>query len=363
MERKMSKSDGTYVRATTYLNHLDPAALRYFYASRLSSKVEDIDLNLEEFATKVNSDLVGKVVNIASRTAKFIADVGLSAEYPEDNGFFAEAAAQGDVIADAYEQGDYSRAMRMIIEIADKVNPFVESNAPWELRKDPANARKLQDVCTVALNVFRQLAIYLTPVLPRLAEQTGELFGEPITSWDQAKSPLTGRPISKFKHMMQRIDLKKIETMMDESKQEAAAEAEAATKKSAGSSKWSQWDDSADALAEEPLSEEITIDDFAKVDLRVARIVEANEVLEAHKLVQLTLSLGGDEHRNVFAGIKSAYEPKDLVGRLVVLVANLASRKMKFGVSEGMVIASGPGGDDIYLLSPDSGAVPGQRVH
>ncbi|MEZ5324439.1 MAG: methionine--tRNA ligase subunit beta [Verrucomicrobiales bacterium] len=320
--------------------------------------MEDIDLNLEEFATKVNTDLVGKVVNIASRTAKFVADVGLSAEYPDDGGFFADAAAQGDAIAEAYENTDYSRAMRMIIDIADKVNPYVESNAPWELREDPANAQKLQDVCTVALNLFRQLAIYLAPVLPQLAEQAGELFGDPITSWEQARKPLLGRPVNKFKHMMQRVDLKKIEAMIEQSKEEAAAESVATT-----SSETTKWDDAADALAAEPLAGEITIDDFMKVDLRVARIVDAKEVPEARKLVQLTLSLGGDERRNVFAGIKSAYDPADLIGRLVVLVANLAPRKMKFGVSEGMVIASGPGGEDIYLLSPDSGAVPGQRVH
>ena len=361
--KKMSKSDGTYIKASTYLNHLDPAALRYFYASRLSSKVEDIDLNLEEFATKVNTDLVGKVVNIASRTAKFISDVGLSTEYPDDGGFFADAAAQGDAIAEAYENTDYSRAMRMIIDIADRVNPYVESNAPWELRKDPANAQKLQDVCTVALNVFRQLAIYLSPVLLRLAEQAGELFGDPITSWEQAKAPLVGRPINKFEHMMQRIDPKKIEAMIEQSKEEAVAEASASASGDSGSQSSSRWDDSAHALAAEPLAAEISIDDFTKVDLRVARIIEAKEVPEARKLIQLTLSLGGDERRNVFAGIKSAYEPSDLVGRLVVLVANLAPRKMKFGVSEGMVIASGLGGNEIYLLSPDSGAVPGQREH
>jgi methionyl-tRNA synthetase len=356
--KKMAKSDGTYIRAATYLNHLDPAALRYFYASRLSSKIEDIDLNLKEFETKVNTDLVGKVVNIASRTAKFIQDTGLSAEYPEDGGMFAEAAGQGDAIAEAYENTDYSRAMRIIIEIADKVNPFVESNAPWELRKDPANAQKLQDVCTVALNLFRQLAIYLSPVLPRLAEQTGELFDELITAWDQAKTPIVGKPINRFKHMMQRIDPKKIEQMIQEGKKEAAAQ----TASDASSTAASQWDDSGNALEAEPLAEEIIIDDFAKVDLRVARVVEAKEVSDARKLVQLTLSLGGNERRNVFAGIKSAYNPPDLVGKLVVLVANLAPRKMKFGVSEGMVVASGPGGKDIYLLSPDSGAVPGQRV-
>lgn len=351
---KMSKSRGTFINASKYLEHLDPNFLRYYYASKLSAKVEDIDLNLDEFVAKVNSDLVGKVVNIASRTAKFIKDIGLSESYPEDGGRFDEFAARGDEIKEAYEAGNFSKATRMIIDLADQANPFVESNAPWELKKDPGKTQELQDVCTVALNLFRQLAIYLAPVLPDIAEKCGELFNDPITSWDQSKTPITGQGISKFKHMLQRVDPKKVQIMVDESIEEAP---KTVTPRS------DQWDDNGDALAAEPLADEITFDDFSKLDLRVVRVVEANEVPDARKLIQLTLSLGGGETRSVFAGIKAAYDPADLVGKLVVMVANLAPRKMKFGVSEGMIIASGPGGKEVFLLSPDDGAVAGQRVH
>ncbi len=350
---KMSKSKGTYINASKYLEHLDPSYLRYYYASRLSDKVEDIDLNLEEFVTKVNGDLVGKVVNVAARTAGFVKQTGLSAEYPDDGGLFEDAASQGDAIAEAYEATKYSRAMRLIIDIADKINPFIESNAPWELKKDPENAQRVQDVCTIGLNIFRQLAIYLAPVVPELIEKANTLFSVPATSWDDSKTPLVDIEVNKFKHMMQRIDPEKVQLMVEESKEEAATAEPSA----------SQWNDSGEPLENEPLADEMTIDDFTKVDLRVARIIEANEVPEARKLVQLTVSLGGNETRNVFAGIKSAYKPEELVGRLVVVAANLAPRKMKFGVSEGMIIAAGPGGKDIFILSPDEGALPGQRVH
>ncbi|MFT5470438.1 MAG: methionyl-tRNA synthetase [Verrucomicrobiales bacterium] len=349
--KKMSKRDGTFINASKYLEHLDPNFLRYFYASKLSARVEDIDLNIDEFVAKVNTDLVGKVVNLASRSAKFVKNVGLSTAYPDDGGLFEEFAKQGDAIAAAYEECAYSRAMRLIMELADKANPFVEQNAPWELKKDPDNAQKLQDVCTVALNLFRQLAIYLAPVLPELAQKTGELLGDSLDDWAKSKTPLVGTPVAKFKHMMQRVDPKNVEAMIEESREEAPPAAAVATE----SGKW---------LEDEPVAEEITIDDFAKVDLRVARVIEANEVKEARKLLQLKLSLGGTETRNVFAGLKAAYEtPADLVGKLVVVVANLAPRKMKFGVSEGMIIAAGPGGKEVYVLSPDSGAEPGQRVH
>lgn len=351
---KMSKSKGTFVNARTYLNHLDPNYLRYFYASKLSAKVDDIDLSLEEFVAKVNTDLVGKVVNLASRSAKFVAATGLSAKYPEDDGLFAHAAQVGDKIADAYEACDTSRAMRLIMALADRANPYIEENKPWTLRKDPAEAQRLQDVCTVALNLFRQLAIYLAPVLPRLAQQTGELLREPITSWDQSKKPLTGTPVAKFQHMLRRVEEKDLHAMIEESKAEfPATDEESAT----GAS------DSGDALATEPLADECTFDEFAKVDLRVARVIEAEHVPDARKLLKLKLSLGGGVNKQVFAGIKAAYEPEQLVGRLVVCVANLAPRKMRFGMSEGMVIASGPGGEEVFLLSPDEGAVPGQRVH
>lgn len=349
---KMSKSRGTFIQASTYLDHLDPSYLRYYYATRLSSKVEDLDLNPEEFVSKINSDLVGKVVNLASRTAKFIQDVGLSESYPDDGGLFGSFAGMGDSIASAYEAGDFSKAMRMIMELADQANPYVENNAPWELRKDPEKAQALQDVCTVSLNLFRTLVIYLSPVLPELARKAGELFGEDLNSWSLSEAPLVGKSIAKFKHMMQRVDPAKIDAMIEDSKEEAPEITPAP----------GEWNDSSDALDETPIADEISFDDFMKLDLRVVRVIEANEVPEARKLIQLTLSLGGNETRTVFAGIKAAYDPQELVGRLVVMVANLAPRKMKFGVSEGMIIASGPGGKEVFLLSPDDGAVPGQRV-
>lgn len=351
---KMSKSLGTFVMARTYLKHLDPAYLRYYYASKLGPRVDDIDMNLDEFCQKVNSDLIGKIVNLASRSAKFVSETGLSTEYPDDDGLFRNAAAAGEHIADAYENCDYNRAMRLVLELADKANPFVESHAPWNLKKDPEKAKQLQDVCTVALNLFRQIVIYLAPVLPKLAEQAGALLNDQITTWAQAQEPLLGTKVNKFKHLMQRVEQKKVEKMVEESK-EPEIVSETATD--------SQFTDSDQPLKDEPLADQCTIDDFVKVDLRVARVVNAEHVEEARKLLKLTLSLGGDERRTVFAGIKQAYQPEELIGRQVVMVANLAPRKMKFGVSEGMVVASGPGGSDVFLLNVDSGALPGQRVH
>ncbi len=353
---KMAKSVGTLVTAETFLQHHDPAYLRYFYATKLTPRVEDIDLGLEEFADKVNSDLVGKVVNLASRTAKFAGKLGLSPAYPDDGGLFAQAAAAGEDIAAAYEAGDFARAMRRIMELADRANPFVEHAKPWEMKKDDARQDELRDVCTVALNLFRQLAIYLAPVLPRLAEQCGELLGDPITSWQQSQTPLVGTPVAPFKHMLKRVQLEDLKKMIDDSKEEKPGETPAEIPANA-------FNDSEQPLKDEPLAEEITIDDFAKVDLRVARIVAAEHVAEADKLLQLTLSLGGSETRQVFAGIKAAYDPEQLVGRLVVMVANLKPRKMRFGLSEGMVTAAGPGKAEVFLLGVDEGAQPGQRVH
>ncbi|MHC2069286.1 methionine--tRNA ligase [Bremerella sp. T1] len=359
--KKMSKSDGTFVKAATYLKHLDPAYLRYFYASKLGPRLDDLDMNLEEFADKINSDLIGKVVNLASRTAKFVEKTGLSAEYPDDGGLFAKGAAAGDEIAKAYEDLDLNKAMRLILELADAANPFIESNKPWELRKDPDNAQKLQDVCTIGLNLFRQIVVYLSPVLPLLAEQTGELLNDPITSWDQTKTPLTGTDVNKFKHLMKRVEADKVKAMIDDSKEEAAADAPAENNQADETA--AKFEDSAQPMVDEPMAEECTIDDFVKVDLRVARILSAEQVPEARKLLKLTLGLGGDHRKQVFAGIKAAYNPEDLVGRLVVMVANLKPRQMKFGLSEGMVCASGPGGEEVFLLSPDEGAKPGQRIH
>ena len=352
---KMSKSKGTFVRASTYLKHLNPSYLRYYYASKLSPRVDDLDLNLDEFLTKVNSDLVGNVVNLASRTARFVQQVGLAQEYPDDGGLFAQAAADGKEIARAYEACDYNRAMRQILAAGDRANQFVEHRAPWNLAKDPEKAGELQEVCTVGLNLFRQLAVYLAPVLPRLAEQTGELLNQPIEHWDESTKPLVGRAVSRFEHMMKRARRDQVNAMVEESREgEPAPQAEPAA---------DGGEDGPEALAEEPLADTVSFDEFMKVDLRIARVVAAEDVPEAKKLLKLTLSLGGEHRQTVFAGIKGVYEPDDLVGRLVVCAANLAPRKMKFGTSEGMVLASGPGGKEIFLLSPDEGAKPGQRVH
>ena len=353
---KMSKSKGTFIKAATYAEHLDPVYLRYYLASKLGSRLDDIDLSFDEFIAKVNSDLVGKFVNLASRTSKFAHKTGLSPTYPDDGGLFENGAKAGDEIAKAYEECEYGRAMRLIMELADQANPYVESSEPWKLNKDPDRQEDLRDVCTVALNLFRQLAIYLSPVLPQLTAKAAELFGEPITSWDQSQKPLVGTSINKFKHMLKRVEESDVQKVIAASLEEAPATANAAHG-------GSQQSDSSQPLIDEPLCDEISIEDFTKIDLRVARVLNAENVPKAKKLLKLTLGLGGDITRTVFAGIKEAYAPADLIGRKVVLVANLAPRRMKFGVSEGMVVASGPGGKEVFLLSVDDGALPGQRVH
>lgn len=352
---KMSKTKGTFVKAETYLAHLDPAFLRYYYAAKLGPRLDDLDLNLEEFASKVDSDLVGKVVNIASRTAKFVQSAGLSKVYPDDGGLFAYAASKGEEIAAAYEGCDYSRAMRIVMELADRANPYIDARAPWKLKNDPSKAAEIQDVCTVGLNLFRQLAVYLAPVLPRLAEQTGELLGKPIAHWDEVQTPLVGTPVAPFQHLLKRVEKKDIAAMIEASKEGSAPEPAASTTP--------VYQDGPEPLLAEPLAPQISIEEFAKVDLRVARVISAEDVPEAKKLLKLTLSLGGEERRTVFAGIKAAYAPDKLVGRLVIMVANLAPRQMKFGLSEGMVTACGPGGTEVFLLDIDEGGKPGQRVH
>ena len=352
---KMSKTRGTFIQAATYAQHLDPSYLRYFFASKLGPRVDDIDLNFEEFKTKVDSDLVGKVVNIASRCAKFVAGETLSASYPDDGGLFAAGAAAGARIAEHYEARDYNAALRETMVLADRANQYIETQEPWKLRKDPARGDDLRRVCTDGLNLFRQIVVYLSPVLPRLARQTGELLNSPIRSWSDSQTPLTGTPVGQFQHMLTRVDPQKISAMQQETQSASPA---------APSAPAAAFTDGPEALAKEPLlAEHCNIDDFTKVDMRVARVLEAQHVPGADKLLQLTLSLGGDVRRNVFAGIKSCYQPEQLVGRLVICCANLAPRKMRFGVSEGMVLACGPGGQEIFLLNPDDGAQPGMRVH
>jgi methionyl-tRNA synthetase len=340
--QKMSKSRGTFVLARTWLDHLDPAALRYYYAAKISGGIDDLDLNLDEFMAKVNSDLVGKVVNLASRTARWLESTGLSASYPDDGGLFAQAAADGGEIAAAYEEGDFARAMRAIMLAADRANAYVDAEQPWKLAKQgPEAAGRLRDVASVALNLFRQIAVYLAPVLPGLAEQTGDLVGGPIHSWDESQAPLAGLPVAPFKPLMKRIEREQIDAVI------AASQAAAAEKTTPGGSSMDMTPttaDSGETLAAEPLAATCSIDDFTKIDLRVARIVAAEEVPEAKKLLKLTVSLGGDATRTVFAGIKGFHEPAALVGRLVVVVANLAPRQMKFGLSEGMVVAASGAG-------------------
>ncbi|MDD3586622.1 MAG: methionine--tRNA ligase [Thermoguttaceae bacterium] len=380
---KMSKSKGTFVLARTYLNHLDPAYLRYFFASKTSSHVDDLDLNLAEMEAKVNADLVGNIVNIASRTAKFANLTGLAEVYPDDGGLFAQAVAQSETIAEAFEQCDYGKALRSILECGFRANKYIEEMAPWTLRKqwaaldkdpqaDPAAKdelfARLRDSVTVGLNLFRQIVVYLSPILPTLARQTEELLGSPITSWSDVEKPLVGSNVNEYKYMMTRVPKEGIEAMIEETKQlEEASRVQAGEEQVQADAAGvcdDQWKDSGQMLIDEPMSETITIDDFTKVDLRVGRIVQAEQVKEARKLLKLKISLGGGHTRQVFAGIKAAYpEPEKLVGRLVIFVANSQPRQMKFGLSEGMVVASGPGGPDVFLTFPDEGAKPGMRLH
>jgi len=308
----------------------------------------------------VNSDLVGKVVNLASRSARFVQATGLSPVYPDDGGLFAQGAAEGDEIARAYDALDYANAMRLIMAQADRANRYVDEQAPWTLKKDPTQAARLQAVCSVTLNLFRQLVVYLAPVLPKLARQAGELLGTPITAWSDASRPLAGTPVGEFQHLMKRVDPAQIEKVLAESR----AEGELAKSDAAGTpATGGGGTDGPEALAAEPLAPTCTFDEFSKIDMRVARVLSAEAVSGSNKLLRLSVSLGGTENRTIFAGIQGVYEPASLVGRLVIVCANLAPRKMKFGVSEGMMLAAGPGGKDIFVLSPDSGAVPGQRVH
>jgi methionyl-tRNA synthetase len=347
---KMSKSKGTFVLGRTYLEHLDPNYLRYYYASKLGPKSDDLDLNLAEFADRVSAELVNKVVNLVSRSSRFVRGRSLAPSYPEDEGLFQLGAEQGHEIAEAFASFDYARAVRLIMALADRANLYVDRHEPWKLAKDPARADELRDVCTVALSLYWQIVVYLSPVVPRLAVLTAELLGRAVTSWSDGARPLVGTPVGEYRHFMQRVDPAKLQAMLEDSRDASSDAAAAST-------------GTAQAAEGEPLAAPCTMDDFAKLDLRIARIEAAEAVPEANKLLKLTVSLGGGSTKTLFAGIKAAYEPADLVGRLVVIVANLEPRKMKFGTSEGMVLASGSGGKDLYLLSPDTGAKPGQRLH
>ncbi|PWS56240.1 methionine--tRNA ligase [Pseudoalteromonas sp. meg-B1] len=345
---KMSKSKGTFIKARTYLDNLDPEFLRYYYAAKLNSGITDLDLNLEDFAQRVNSDLVGKVVNIASRCAGFITkkfDGKLSDTIMEPQ-LLAEFQNASATITEHYENREYSRAIREIMALADKANQFIDNAAPWVLIKDESKQEEAHQVCSLGLNLFRVLITYLKPVLPGMATNVEAFLNDELT-WQGVQTALISHPINKFKPLMQRVEMDKVNKMVEESKESLIAEKDKIDPNS--------------PLAKEPIAAEIEFDDFAKVDLRVAKIAKAEHVEGADKLLKLTLDLGG-ETRQVFAGIKSAYAPEDIEGKLTVMVANLKPRKMRFGMSEGMVLAAGPGGKEIYILNPDDGSEPGMRV-
>ncbi len=344
---KMSKSKGTFIKASTYLNHLDPECLRYYYAAKLNSRIDDLDLNLDDFVARVNADVVNKLVNLASRNAGFIAkrfDGKLAATCAEPE-LYAEFANARTAIAEAYESREFSRAIREIMALADKANRYVDDKAPWVIAKQEGADAELQAVCSVGINLFRVLMAYLKPVMPLLAERAEAFLGETL-SWNGVAQPLTNHQLAPFKALFSRIEPAKIEAMIDASKEDLAKE---------------QAPKASGPLVDDPISETISYDDFAKIDLRVALIKKAEAVPEADKLLKLQLDIGG-ETRQVFAGIKSAYNPEDLEGKLTVMVANLAPRKMRFGMSEGMVLAAGPGGKDLWILEPQEGAQPGMRV-
>ncbi len=351
----MSKSRGTFIKARTYLDHLDPEYLRYYFAAKLGPGVEDIDLNLEDFTARVNSDLVGKVVNIASRCAGFIKKRfggTLSPEVSEPD-LFAEVVRAGESIAQGYEQREYSRAAREIMALADRANQYIDEKAPWVIAKEEGRDQELQDVCSMGLNLFRVLIGYLRPILPGTAEAAEAFLQIPALTWDALPEPLVDHQIAKFKPLMTRVDAKRIEAMVEASKEDLESQDAKKTKPHETQSEGH--------LTKDPIADTIEFGDFAKVDLRIARIAAADHVEGADKLLQLTLDLGG-ETRSVFAGISKAYNPEDLVDRHTVMVANLAPRKMRFGVSEGMVLAAGPGEKNIFVLSPDEGAEPGMKV-
>ncbi|HGM9947572.1 TPA: methionine--tRNA ligase [Providencia rettgeri] len=343
---KMSKSRGTFITARSYLDHLDADCLRYYYAAKLSSRIDDIDFNLEDFVQRVNSDIVNKVVNLASRNAGFIAkrfggQLSANLAEPELYQQFVDAAK---VIGEDYNNREYNKAIREIMALADIANRYVDEKAPWVVAKQEGKDQELQDICSMGINLFRVLMTYLKPVLPGLTKRT-EAFLNSELSWDAINTPLLNHSVAPFKALFNRIEMAKVDAMVEASK-ESIKPVQQLT----------------GPLADDPIQDTITFDDFAKIDLRIALIKQADFVEGSDKLLKLQLDIGG-ETRQVFSGIRSAYpDPKALEGRLTVMVANLAPRKMRFGISEGMVMAAGPGGKDIFLLSPDSGAQPGMQV-
>ena len=352
---KMSKSRGTFITARSYLDHVkNPEYLRYYYAAKLNSTMEDIDLNLEDFVARVNSDLVGKYINIASRTAGFINKRFNGKLHPStDNAVVIELKSAADDIAKAYTARDYSKALREVMRLSDLANGFVAERAPWVMAKQEYKDAELQQVCSDALEMFRLLTLYLKPVLPKLATEIEVFLNIKPMQWHSVASSLTvEHTINDYNHLITRIEPKAIAAMVDSNKENLQSN-EAPVKAVANQT---------EVVKEQLAGEYISIDDFTKVDLRIANIVNAEHVEGAEKLLKLTLDIGEENTRQVFAGIKAAYDPETLKGRLTVMVANLAPRKMKFGMSEGMVLAASDERGGPYILSPDSGAQAGMRV-
>jgi len=345
--QKMSKSRGTFIKARTYLDHLNPEYLRYYFAAKLGSGIDDLDLNLADFIQRINSDLVGKVVNIASRCAGFIGKRhgGRLADSCSEPELYTEFVEAGDDIARDYEAREFSQAIRKIMALADRANQYIDHHKPWALAKQPGQEQAVQAICSTGINLFRVLSTYLSPVLPAMAAEVESFLNIPPMTWDAIRTPLAGHTIKSFKPLLTRVEQEKVDAMLEDSKHSLGNNDPVPQ----------------GPLQDDPVADTISYDEFAKIDLRVARIDKAERVEGADKLLRLELNLGG-ETRNVFAGIRSAYTPESLEGRLTVMVANLAPRKMRFGVSEGMVLAAGSGGGDLWILEPDDGAQPGMRI-
>lgn len=351
---KMSKSRGTFIQASTYLNHIDPECLRYYYAAKINNRIEDLDFNLDDFVQRVNTDIVNKLVNLASRNASFIAKRfnGKLADKLEDKALFEEFTARAEQISTYYETREFNKAIREIMALADKANKYIDDKAPWVIAKEEGKEAELQAVCSMGIELFRVLMTYLKPVLPKLAERS-ESFLQTELRWDNLHQPLLGHTLSPFKALFSRLEKKQIDAVVNETKALFAQSNKEAEKTASKSTALSQV---------EPIADTITIDDFAKLDMRVAKVLKCEAVPESNKLLRFELDLG-DHTRQVFSGIKAAYsKPEELEGRFVIMVANLAPRKMKFGVSEGMILSAGTGGSDLFLLSADSGVTAGMQV-
>ncbi len=360
---KMSKSRGTFITARRYLDSFEPEYLRYYFAAKLGPGIDDIDMNLDEFTTRLNSDIVGKLVNIASRCAGFItksAGGTLAGVLPEPDQY-ATFAAAGDGIAAAYENRDTAGAIREIMALADLANQYIDFCKPWALAKQPGQSAAVQGVCTQGLNCFRALMIYLQPVLPEMAAHAQRFFQEPAWRWESAARPLLGTSILPYQALATRLDPKAVARLVEPESPEASP-ASASASASAAATAAAAPAAAAHAVAASADAKLVSIDEFLRIDLRVAKVLEADLIAGADKLLKLRLDVGELGERQIFAGIRSAYDPKSLVGRLIVVVANLEPRKMRFGTSEGMMLAAGPGGKDIFVLSPDAGAAPGMRV-